>query len=397
MYAGKYRLLIFCIFLLGATTGHAQKKSKAQLQREKQQNLEKIQEVEKILSETKAKKTNTLGELTALNQRIIEQEKLIASIRQEINLLDREITENKDIIDALENDLEALKKEYAAMLFAAQKANNGTTRLAFLFSAPTFEQMIMRLRYMQQYGETRALQAEMITKVQEELGHQVTEIRSQRTEKSALLTDVVSENGRLEDLKKKQNQLVRSLEKEENKLKRDLERTREAIARLDRLIEEVIKDEIAREALTTRTTRNVSLSANFEENRNKLPWPVASGFISQKFGQQNHPVLKGIKIQNEGVHIQTRENEKVKCVFEGQVTSVAFVPAMGSAVLIKHGDYFTVYAGLKEVFVKAGQNVVIDQEIGRVSANSEGISELRFQIFKQMQPLDPQQWLRASM
>ncbi len=397
MYAGRCRLLIFFILTLGVSVGYGQKKTKAQLQREKQQNLEKIREVEKILSETSAKKTNTLGALTALNQRIIEQEKLISSIKQEIELLDTDITENKDIIEALEQDLKELKKEYAAMLFAAQKANNGTTRLAFLFSAPTFEQMIMRLRYMEQYGETRALQAEMISAVRGELSSQVKEIQNQRTEKNSLLTDVVSENGRLEDLKNKQNKLVKSLEKEEKKLKRDLDRTREAIARLDRLIDEVIKEELAREALAARNTRNVSLSATFEENRKKLPWPVASGFITQKFGRQNHPVLKGIQIDNEGVHIQTPENEKVKCVFEGQVTSVAFVPSLGSAVLIKHGDYFTVYAGLKEVFVKAGQKVVVDQEIGQVVANSEGISELRFQIFKQMEPLDPQLWLRASM
>src|SRR5690606_11397731 len=153
------------------------------------------------------------------------------------------------------------------------------------------------------------------------------------------------------------------------------DRTRDAIARLDRLINDVIKEEMARAALASRNVRNVSLSSNFAENKNKLPWPVASGFISQKFGRQYHPVLKGIEMDNEGVHIQTRENEKVKCVFEGQVTSVAFVPSLGSAVLIKHGDYFTVYAGLKEVSVKAGQQVIVDQEIGRVIANSDGISE----------------------
>lgn len=397
MYADKYRLLIFCILTLGVSVGYGQKKTKAQLQREKQQNVEKIKEVERILSETTAKKTNTLGELTALNQRILEQEKLVSSIRQEISLLDVEITENKDIIDALEKDLKELKKEYAAMLYAAQKADNSVTRLTFLFSAPTFDQLVMRLRYMDQYGKARALQAEMIIQVQEELSAQNKSIQDQRAEKKNLLAEVINENGRLAELKEKQDRLVKALEKQEKKLKRDLDETREAIAKLDRLISEVIKEEMAREAAAAKSTRNVSLSANFEENRQKLPWPVASGFISQKFGRQNHPVLKGIVIENEGVHIQTRQNEKVKCVFEGEVTNVAFVPALGSAVLIKHGEYFTVYAGLKEVYVKAGQKVVVDQEIGRVISNAEGISELRFQIFKETKPLDPQLWLRNNM
>lgn len=398
MTAGRHCLTLFFILGLSLTVSYAQKKSKAQLQKEKQQNIEKIKEVEKILLETSAQKKNTIGELSALNQRILEQENLLSSIKKEINFLNEEIGENNDIIQALQQDLNKLKREYAAMLFAAQKANNSTTRLTFLFSSESFDQLVMRLRYMEQYGETRQLQADLITKVQSELSGQVKEIESQRTEKNKLLEDGVKENKNLADLKKKQNALVKVLEKEEKKLKRDLEDTKEAIAKLDKLIEDIIKEEIEREALasagTAATTKTIALSSSFEENKNKLPWPVASGFISQKFGLQNHPVLKGIVLRNDGVNIQTKENEKVKCVFEGEVSAVAFVPSIGSTVLVKHGEYFTVYAGLKEVYVKAGQKVIVDQEIGKVISNRDGISELRFQIRKNTLALDPQTWLR---
>jgi murein hydrolase activator len=395
MSGGRFRPLLLLFFVLTVSISLAQKKTKAQLQKEKQQNIEKIKEVERILLETSSQKQNTLGALSALNQRVVEQENLISSIRREINFLNEEIGENNDIIQALEEDLEKLKKEYVSMLFAAQKANNSTTRLTFLFSASSFDQLVMRLRYMEQYGETRKLQADQITKVQDELSGQVKQIENQRAEKNALLDDGVTENKNLVELKKKQNSLVKSLEKEEKKLKRDLEDTRDAIAKLDKMIEEMIREEIEREALASAGSTNVlALSSSFEENKNKLPWPVASGFISQRFGLQNHPVLKGIVLQNDGVNIQTKENEKVKCVFEGEVTRVAFVPSIGSTVLIKHGEYFTVYAGLKEVYVKQGQKVIIDQEIGRVVSNYEGISELRFQIRKNTKPLDPQTWLR---
>jgi murein hydrolase activator len=394
MNAGKYTLL-FLVFLSFVSSGSfAQKKTKAQLQKEKLQNLEKIKEVEKILDETSNQKKNTLGELTALNQRILEQENLITSIKREISFLNQEIGENNDIIDALQQDLVKLKKEYAAMLFAAQKANNSITRLTFLFSAASFDQLIMRLRYMDQYSETRVLQADQIVKVQDELSGQVKVIETQRSEKNKMLEDGVTEYKNLVDLKKKQHTLVKSLEKEEKKLKKDLEDTRQAIAKLDKLIEDIIREEIAREAAASSSARGLALSSSFEENKNKLPWPVASGFISQRFGLQNHPVLKGIVLQNEGVNIQTRENEKVKCVFEGEVTRVAFVPSVGSTVLIKHGEYFTVYAGLKEVYVKEGQKVLVDQEIGKVISNYEGVSELRFQIRKHTKALDPQAWLR---
>jgi septal ring factor EnvC (AmiA/AmiB activator) len=399
MSAGKCTLLVLIVLIIPFSAVFAQKKTKAQLQREKQQNLEKIKEVENILTETAAKKTNSLGELSALNQRILEQENLISGIKSEITFLNTEIGENKDIIDALDDDLKKLKKEYAAMLFAAQKANNSTTRLTFLFSSKSFDQLVMRLRYMEQYGETRKLQGEQIVKVQDELSGQVRAIEGKREEKNKLLSEELAENNNLSDLKKKQNNLVKSLEKEEKKLKHDLEETKKALAVLDKKINEIIKEEMEREAalaaLSANSKKSVELSSSFEENKNKLPWPVASGFISQKFGRQNHPVLKNIILQNDGVNIQTRENEKVKCVFEGEVRKVAFIPSFGSTVIIKHGEYFSVYTGLKEVFVKTGQKVTTNQEIGTVISNNEGISELRFRIHKNTQALDPQAWLRA--
>ncbi len=393
MSAGKLAaigILTICCFQAVA------QKNKNQLQKEKQQNLEKIKETEKILSETSTKKTNSIGELNAVKQRIHQQEQLITSIKGEMNILDSEIGENNDIIRALEEDLRRLKKEYAAMLFAAQKANNSTTRLTFLFSAESFDQLIMRLRYMEQYSETRKLQADQIIKVAEALGGQVREIEVRRTEKNKLLTEEEKENESLDNLRKKQNSIVRSLEKEEKKLKKDLVATKKAVAELDKLIEEIIREEAARAARSSKKTTEavVALSSSFEQNKNKFPWPVSSGFVSQKFGRQNHPVLKGIIINNNGVNIQTREDEKVKCIFEGEVSRIAFIQTMGNTVIIKHGDYLTVYAGLKEVFVRSGQKVNTNQEIGKVFSNSEGVSELRFQIFKNTTALDPQIWLK---
>lgn len=393
MSAGK--LAAICILTICCFQAVAQK-NKNQLQKEKQQNLEKIKETEKILSETSTKKTNSIGELNAVKQRIHQQEQLITSIKGEMNILDSEIGENNDIIRALEEDLRRLKKEYAAMLFAAQKANNSTTRLTFLFSAESFDQLIMRLRYMEQYSETRKLQADQILKVAEALGGQVREIEVRRTEKNKLLTEEEKENESLDNLRKKQNSIVRSLEKEEKKLKKDLAATKKAVAELDKLIEDIIREEAERAARSSKKTTEavVALSSSFEQNKNKFPWPVSSGFVSQKFGRQNHPVLKGIIINNNGVNIQTREDEKVKCIFEGEVSRIAFIQTMGNTVIIKHGDYLTVYAGLKEVFVRSGQKVNTNQEIGKVFSNSEGVSELRFQIFKNTTALDPQIWLK---
>ncbi len=393
MSVGKYSLLFCCILI---TFSVAAQKTKTQLQKEKQQNIERIKEVEKIISETSAQKKNTIGELNAIKQRIQQQEELINSIKDEVRILNSEIGENNDIILALEEDLSKLKKEFAAMLFAAQKANNSTTRLTFLFSAKSFDQLIMRMRYMEQYTTTRKLQAEQILKVQEQLSGQVKEIESRRTEKNKLLNEELRENDNLTSLRKKQNTVVKSLEKEEKKLRKDLEITKKAVAQLDKLISDIIREEMERAAKANAKTSEaaIALSSSFEENRNKFPWPVTSGFVSQKFGKQNHPVLKGIVLQNDGVNIQTKENEKVKCIFEGEVSRVAFIPTLGSVVIVKHGEYFTLYAGLKEVVVKTGQKISINQEIGKVLSRSDGNTELKFQILKNITPLDPQVWLR---
>jgi septal ring factor EnvC (AmiA/AmiB activator) len=410
MSAGKFILVVLSIL---ASPAIAQKgKSKSQLQKEKQQNLEKIKETERILNETSQQKKNSLGELSALNQRITQQEQLIGSIKSEINLLDRDINEDNDMIDALQKDVEDLKKEYARMVFSAQKANNKIDQLTFIFSSKSFDQLAMRLKYMQQYGKTRKAQAEAIGRTQKILTSQVQQTETVKKAKNMLLGDQVKENQNLASLKTKQKGVVKSLQKEERRLREDIEDTKKAVAELDRLIDEIIREEIARAEREAREAKaksaaevarvakvaesNVALSASFEENKHKFAWPT-SGFVSQKFGLQNHPTLKGVKIDNKGINIQTPQHEKVKAIFDGEVKMVGVMGFIGNYVMITHGGYYSVYAGLKELSVKRGDKVSANQELGELMVNGDGVSELRFMIYKigkEPTPLDPQQWLR---
>lgn len=391
--------MIAVLLFLASFAAFAQK-TKSQLQKEKQESLKKIEETERILAETGQQKKNSLGELAALNQRVRQQEALIRSIKNEIALLNSDINQKTEIISTLGEDLKHLKEEYAAMLFASQKASGKLNKLMFLFSSSSFDQLLMRLKYMEQYSVARKDQAEVITRVQSTLTAQVKETQDIKNEKSALLADQLKENHQLEGLKQKQGQLVKYLEKQEKKLKAELEETRKAVAKLDKLINDIIKEEMARaarEAAKGKATKTaeaaVAMSATFEGNKAKFNWP-ASGFISQKFGRQNHPVLKRIILQNDGINIQTKQNEKVKAIFEGEVEAVAFIPSIGNSVIISHGDYYTVYSGLKDVLVNKGQKVDTNQEIGQVLTNADGISELRFQIRRNTTPVDPELWLK---
>ena len=388
MSVSSHFLVFSCLFFLLVSPLAAQK-SKEDLQREKKRNLERIKAVEKILTETRGKKKNTIGELNALNQRIKAQEGLIKSIRTGLNLLNEEIDETNLIIESLEDDLSDLKQEYAAMVYATHKANQGFNKLTFIFSSSSFHEFFMRLKYMEQYTDARETQVEQIQKVQESLKGQVTVIASKRSEKSILLTEELSEGKNLGTLKQKQNRLVKNLEKEEQKFRKELGNIRKSVAKLDRLIKEIIESELTS---AKATTSNVALSASFAENRSKFPWPV-DGFVSLGFGTQKHPVLRNIMLKNDGINIQTTANQKVKAIFNGEVSRVAFVPLLGNTVIIKHGEYLTVYTGLKDVFVKRGQKVALGEELGTVLTNSDGVSELKFQLRKRTQALDPEQWL----
>lgn len=393
----KYILIIFTLITFCISTNSQAQKSKAQLQHEKQENLRKIEEAKKILSQTTNKKQNSLGQLAALNQRIKAQEGLITSIRGEMSLLTEEIEETNLIIEALEDDLQNLKKEYAAMVYAAYKANQGFNRLTFIFSSKSFNQFFMRLKYMEQYGKARRTQAQQINRVQRTLTDQLTIIESKRSEKNILLAEQIKESQSLANLRENQSSLVSNLQKQEKQLKQDLEERKNAVAKLDKLINDIIKEEIAKAKAAEKSTSDAAnkLANGFVENKTKLPWPV-SGFVSKKFGRQPHPVLKGITENNTGINIQTKENEKVKAIFNGQVTMVAFVPLLGNTVVVSHGDYFTVYAGMKEVFVKKGQSVTTGQELGDILTNKDGVSELKFEVRKSVTALDPQQWLNRN-
>jgi len=410
MSASKHIKNFSIIFALAVTLPFfvvaQKKKSKTELQKERQQHLEKIQETEKILEETEQAKKNSLGELVVLNRRINQQEGLVSTIKNEVSVLNDDIDEDNQIIEALQKDISDLKEEYAAMLFAAQKASGQVDKLTLLFSAQSFDQLLMRLKYMNQYGKARKEQADAIAQAQSMLEDQVKQTEKKRTEKKSLLSDELKQSEQLTTLKQKQRTVVRSLEKEEKRLKRELEETKKAVAELDDIIAKIVREELERAAREAKlrdkgksskeaesALEKIELSSTFEKNKNKLPWPVA-GFVSQKYGRHPHPLLKGIEVQNDGVNIQTKQNEPVRSVFNGEVRAVAFIRGKGNTLILSHGEYYTVYCGLKDVFVKTGQKVTTSEELGRVRSTPDGTSELLFQIRKNTATLDPEEWLK---
>ena len=370
-------------------------KTKSQLEKEKKENLRKIAEAERILSETADEKKVTLGQLKALNQQINARESLINSINSEIKILDGEILDLGIVVSSLQNDLKQLKDEYAEQIYASYKANKGNSKLMFLFSSTSFNQLLQRLKYLEQYADARRLQAEQIEVVAKELNDQKSKVEAKRAEQQTLLNQQVRESRKLARSKRKQSQLVAQLTKKERQLRKEVEDRKTANRRLNTLIAKIIEDEVrkASGASTAEVASAAELTRMFESKKNNLTWPVSSGFISSKFGKQAHPVLKRITIINDGVDIQTEKGSKVKAVFDGEVTMIAPVAGKNNIVMIRHGDYLTVYARLKSVNVQKGQQVRVNDVIGEIYTNREGISELEFQVYKGTTKLNPENWL----
>jgi len=411
----NFRFLVFLLglLLLGSqNSAFAQitKKSRAQLEKEKAEVQKRLQEFDKILKQTSTRRQSSMGELTAVNKKLEAQTAFISTINREVNLLNREIRDTESKIKSLNNDLRNLKEEYATMIYTSSKLNQGVTVMTFIFSSSTFRQFYMRLRYLKQYSDARKKQVIQIEKINTQLLAQQDRLQDKRKDKQLVLQQEQEQKKELDQLKKEQQAIVNSLAQKEEELKKQIAATKKQQEELNKLITRVIEEEIrlAEAAAkkkdskaTTSPGSNIpltpeaaALSSNFAGNRGKIPWPVESGFISKRYGTFPHPTLKGITETNDGIDIQTNSNETVRAVFDGVVTKITTVPGMGGTIIIKHGEYYTMYSRLKTISVKSGQEVKAKSPLGTVYTDSKnGVSEVHFQTWKGLQVMDPTIWL----
>jgi septal ring factor EnvC (AmiA/AmiB activator) len=385
-------------FLVFAQCHAAAQSDRESLEQEKLRAQMKISEAQEILNQTTSKTKTSIGQLHAINKQIEARAQLIRSISKELDILNEQITEDNIVIDALQNDLSSLKGEYAVMVYAAYKTRTNNSHLTFLFSANSFDQFVMRFKYLQQYSEARQNQVRLINEVRNQLIAEKEALESRKEERELLLADKVKENQKLVALKKEQNNVVGQLRSREKELKDEIAERKRDVEKLERLIAELIRSEMekstdakGRTAIADIDLTNIT--ASFEKSKARLPWPVASGFVSERFGFHPHPVYKRIKVPSDGISIQTRQGEKVRAVFTGTVKKVAIVPGMKYVVIVQHGTYYTVYARLKEVLVQSGQKIEVNDTIGLVNTDVNGVSEVQFQVWKNTTKLDPELWL----
>ncbi|HIF15052.1 MAG TPA: hypothetical protein EYQ86_06960 [Bacteroidetes bacterium] len=373
----KY-ILIILVFLPSILFAQSTERNKLEKERKK---LEKeIKYIHGLLSENSGNKTATISELKTIEKKIYKRERLIKTIVKEIKLLDKQILQKKEIIHALQIDINSIKKEYAAMIVKAYQYQNDYNRLLFIFSAESFNDLYTRIKYMEKYTEYRKQQADLILKTQKDIKKRILALNEKRKEKRKLLEGQALNKKSLKYEVNKKNTLLTSLKKKESSLKKQLNKKKERNKKLKKAIKSIIE-----KALLAKRNINFKLSADFKKNKGKLPWPVEKGIIIGKYGRQQHPVYN-IFTNNNGVDIKTTKGSKVRAIFNGKVSNIIFSPSFQNAVLINHGEYFTVYSNLSEVFVKKGQELKTKDFIGLVYTDDEkGKTEAHLEI-----------WLRSN-
>jgi septal ring factor EnvC (AmiA/AmiB activator) len=384
---------------------------KAQIQKE-------IRENELLLQTVKKKEKSAVNVIIIQANKIKLKEKLINTTERQAKLLSNDMYINQMQINKLKRELAVLKEDYAEMIVKSYKSRSEQSRAMFILSSENFLQAYKRAQYMKQYTSFRKMQGEEIKSKTKQLTGYNEKLDVQKTAKKKLITE--NEKERLSLLKEKneQQKLVNSIKKDKKKITAEIKKKQQETRAIDRQIDRLIREAIAeanRKAAAVNAKANPTatvskgsstssriiltpeskiLADNFRANRGKLPWPVEKGIVSLPYGDQPHPQFSSLTVHNSGVEITTDQGASARAVFGGEVISVFVLSPVNKAVLIQHGDYFTVYQNLSSVYVSKGDKVSIKQSIGKIRTNGDtGKTVIKFIIKQNTTYNNPASWL----
>jgi septal ring factor EnvC (AmiA/AmiB activator) len=427
-----------------------------ELERQRQQTLQKLETTSKKLSDTKKSTKSALKKLAVINKSIQERKAVISNINGEITIISSKMRQLEYEKIDLEKKLNKLKHEYGKTIQNAHVNRNVYSKMMFVLSANTFNQTYRRIRYVQEYTNYQKSQATQIEKIKIRILEKNDSLEGHKTQKEEVVQEKEIEKEKLSKDEEKEKELLTELQQEEKKLRADLKVHQKKASELNNRIEAIIAEEIRKaeakraadeakrlaaekaannnsnkskngytynsktntntntntsnntnsnntttpttsptQSVNTLTKEEQLISGNFDKNQGRLPWPVSNGFISGHFGVQPHPILRHVTNNNKGIYIQTPSNGSARAIFEGVVTQRFSIPGNNNAVIIKHGAFRTVYANLTQISVKEGDKVNAKQVIGKIYTDDENDNktELYFQIWKDKVLQNPENWL----
>ena len=411
------KLIKVCFFLIFCVTNSSLlSQNKTQLQKEKQKIEASIKEINNKINTENKKKNSALSQLKLSNQKIEQHRQLILNLENtinsqiiNINLLEQSIVDLEIEIKSKEQELKLSIDILSKLLYQSHIWKNTYNEDYFLISSKDLNQLYKRKQYLNQLTLYRANQIKKIKEVKKELIQKNNELVgnknlliAERNEKEAFFEEQIIQSKKLDQEIIRSKEIIEKIKQNEQFYKTKLIQQQQQVKEIEDKIKKIIEEEIrkAREEAkknnseTPLTPESLELSAEFEKNKGKLPWPLEKGIISERYGLHKNKYVKGVETKNNGLNFYTEPGEYARAVFDGKISRIFYIKGMGKAVLINHGEYFTVYSGLKNVLVNTGERVFSKQKIGTViTSESESTTELHFEIWYGKTPQNPLYWL----
>ncbi len=401
----KHKFTYILVLFLLQTSFHSEAQSNKQKELEAQRikYQKELKQLNVFLFSNRKQKKSVVSLVEDLNYKVNVRRNLIKVTNDQANLLTREINANQHEVSGLRNQLTGLKKDYSKMVVKSYKNKSEQSRIMFLLSSDNFRQAYKRLQYIKQYTDYQKSQGDLIKDKVARLQKLNIDLLRQKSNKEQLIVENRAAKKALEKEIKEQDKLMASIKANLSDYASKIKKKQQDIAAIDKAINTLIREAIAasnKKAGKSKSSSNFALtpeakliSKNFASNKGKLPWPVLKGVVTMRYGTQRSPIDPSVSIKSNGVQIATNRNAKVRAVFEGEVLAVVTQKRSNPAILIRHGNYITIYRNLLKVYVSKGDQVTAKQDIGEVFTNTEGKTTLGFGVLKATNTENPASWL----
>lgn len=414
------KIAFFLLLSLFGGSLYAQK-STDKLKKEQERLEKNIANTKNLLDKTKSTTAATLNELKLIESQVKTREDLLLNFDSQIRGTELKIQHKNKQITELEKKLESLREQYKKLTLYAYKHRSKEGKLMFIVSSNNYYEALKRKKYLEKIAEIQRKQKMVILQHKKLISKEKSSLLAEKTYKETVAEQKRREKEEILLDKTKQQQTLAKLKTEEQKLLVKIERDEVLRAQVKSKIDAAIASEVAKNAKSTPTKKTstkktttkkttekapvtlsepkaVELNQGFEGNKGRLPWPVEKGAITETYGKHAHPTIPNLYTHNNGIDISAAKGAQVRCVFEGEVTSVFSIPGAGKVVIVKHGNYRTVYSNLEETYVSIGSTVNTKQAVGSLLVSEgEQLSVAHFEIHQvigsQVNRINPGLWL----
>ena len=385
-------LLLLSLNVLAVFTCSAQTIS--DLQKQKEQTLARISTTSQLIEEGTKSQAQKTQKLDLINSQIETRNDLIKNINQQIQFYNAEINQRVKSITRYEQQLDTLLLQYANFIRTTQFLQSKHDVLLHILASRNLSQMYRRIRFYREYLQYQHSQHDAITALNNRLHAERDSLLTAQKYLVVLRNEEYNSRNQLISEQTQYNNELKRLMQKEKELRNTLLEDRKKVQALNVAINKLIEEEAEQNRKAKHDAIYKKLSKDFASNKGRLPWPILTGTIVRGYGQQESKLLKGIKTTSEGVDIAAKKNSVVRSIFNGKVTKVARIPGGNDVVIIRHGDFLTLYSNLTNLVINIGDEVKAGQAIGTLytEKNAEqGI--LHFEIWKEFRSQNPKLWL----